>query len=285
MLGPVLIAFAAACGFALSTSIQHRAAATAPESTGERRGGLLRYLLTDPGWLLGVTVGAVAWGFHAWALKRGSIVVVQPVIVSGIVVSIPLRAALDRRTPSAKDMASVLITALGLAVFLVMANPTPGHPRPDRGAGQALTSAGVLAATVMVFAAARRRDRVRAFMLGTAAGVLFGLAAGLIKVVVGAFDSSAPQRSLESWPLWALVAGGGLGVALNQKAYRIAPLTASMPILNIVGVLVALAFGVVVFGETLARTPLALTYQALAMLCMVAGLVQTGGRERRGVSC
>jgi glucose uptake protein GlcU len=71
-------------------------------------------------------------------------------------------------------------------------------------------------------------------------------------------------------------------VVLRQKAYRIAPLTVSMPILTIVGVLVALAFGVVVFGETLARTPLAVTYQALAMLCLVAGLVQTGGRERRG---
>jgi drug/metabolite transporter (DMT)-like permease len=285
VLGPVVIAFAAACGFALSTSIQHRAAATAPETTGQRRAGLLRYLITNPGWLLGVTVGAIAWGFHAWALKRGSIVVVQPVIVSGIVLSIPLRAALDRCLPSPKDMACVVITAVGLGVFLVTANPTPGHPHPDPGAGEALTLAGVLAATVLIFAASRRRDQVRAFMLGTAAGVLFGLAAGLIKVVVGAFDGSAPQHSLESWPLWALVAGGGLGVALNQKAYRVAPLTVSMPILNIVGVLVALAFGVVVFGETLARTPLALTYQAASLLCMATGLLQAGGRERRAARC
>jgi hypothetical protein len=107
VVGPVLMAWAMACGFALSTSIQHRAAATAPESAGERRGGLLRYLLTDPGWLLGVTVGAVAWGFR-------------------------------------------------------------------RGAGEALTSAGNLAAAVVILAAARRRDTVRAFMPGTAAGVLFG---------------------------------------------------------------------------------------------------------------
>jgi drug/metabolite transporter (DMT)-like permease len=285
VVGPLAIAFTAACGFALSTSIQHRAAATAPETTAGRRAGLLRYLVTNPGWLFGVMVGAVAWGLHAWALKRGSILVVQPVIVSGIVVSMPLRAALDRRLPSLKDMASVVITPVGLAVFLVTANPTAGHPHPDRCAGAALTFAGLLAATALVVAAAQRRDQVHAFMLGTAAGVLFGLAAGLIKVVVGAFDSSAPQQSLESWPLWALVSGGGLGVALNQKAYRIAPLAVSMPILNIVGVLVALVFGVVVFGETLARTPLALTYQALALLCMVTGLVQTGGRERRAGGC
>jgi drug/metabolite transporter (DMT)-like permease len=234
---------------------------------------LLVYLVTNPLWLLSIVVGAVAWLLHVAALKAGSIAIVQPVIVSGIVLSLPLRAALDRRLPSRRDLTLVAVTAIGLAAFLLAANPTSGEPSPDRAVGAVLTASGLVAAVIVILATIRvRSDKPKAFLLGAAAGLMFGLAAGLIKVVVGTFDSHVPLRSLESWPLWALVLGGGVGVALNQNAYQIAPLCLSMPILNIVAVLVALLFGVLVFGEALAQTPGAVTLEALSLGCMAIGL-------------
>jgi drug/metabolite transporter (DMT)-like permease len=275
VLAPVMIAFAAACGFALSTSIQHRVAGDAPTAARHMRGGLLGYLVTNPQWLFGVSIGGVGWVLHVAALRLGSIVIVQPVIVSGIVLAVPIRAALDRRLPSRRDMRLVGVTAVGLGAFLAVANPTAGRDGPDTRTGAIVTVVGLIVAALIVVGTSRlRRADAQALLLGSGAGVLFGLAAGLIKLVAGGFDTAVPQASLVSWPLWALVVGGGFGVGMNQRAYHLAPLSVSMPILNIVAVIVALVFGTLVFGETPARTPSAITVQALSLVCMAIGLRQ-----------
>jgi hypothetical protein len=62
------------------------------------------------------------------------------------------------------------------------------------------------------------------------------------------------------------------GVVLNQRAYRVAHLTASMPVLNIVNVLVAATFGFVVFAERPVHTAFALAGEAVALACMALGL-------------
>ena len=69
-----------------------------------------------------------------------------------------------------------------------------------------------------------------------------------------------------------MLAAGLSGVAINQRAYRAARLSASMPVLNIVDVLVALIFSVIVFGETPAHSPLALAGQLVGFACVAIGL-------------
>ncbi|MBO0703419.1 MAG: hypothetical protein J2P38_10835, partial [Candidatus Dormibacteraeota bacterium] len=53
---------------------------------------------------------------------------------------------------------------------------------------------------------------------------------------------------------------------------RAGPLSASMPLLNIVDVLVAIVFGVLVFGEVPAHHLSALAWQAFAIFLMAMGL-------------
>ncbi len=109
-------------------------------------------------------------------------------------------------------------------------------------------------------------------LLGISAGILFGLVAALIKLVVG--ELGRPADVLTSWPLWALVGAGVTGMAINQRAYQLAPLSMSMPVLNIVDVLVAIGLGAWAFGEAPAHSPLALVIQAVALACMAVGLHQ-----------
>ena len=52
-----------------------------------------------------------------------------------------------------------------------------------------------------------------------------------------------------------LVGAGLLGTAMNQRAYQIAPLSFSMPVVNVVDIVVAILFGVLVFGEAPAHSP------------------------------
>ncbi len=89
----------------------------------------------------------------------------------------------------------------------------------------------------------------------------------------------SPSTLLGVWSTWAVVVVGLSGVAINQRAYRAARLSASMPVLNIVDVLVALAFGVVVLGENPAHTPSAVAGQLVALTCVAVGLRRLGRSE------
>jgi glucose uptake protein GlcU len=101
---------------------------------------------------------------------------------------------------------------------------------------------------------------------------MFGLTAGLLKLVGSA--ASTGDATVLVVPLAALVTAGFLGTAMNQRAYQLAPLSVSMPVLNVLGVLVAVVFGVVVFHESPAHSPGVLVLQCVALGCLAVGLRQ-----------
>jgi glucose uptake protein GlcU len=101
---------------------------------------------------------------------------------------------------------------------------------------------------------------------------MFGLTAGLLKLVGTA--ASSGQAMVLVVPLAALVTAGFLGTAMNQRAYQLAPLSVSMPVLNVLGVLVAVVFGVLVFHESPAHSPGVLVLQCAALGCLAVGLRQ-----------
>ena len=273
MLVAVLAALGCAATFAVSSSVQHQAAENAPASAD----GLVRllwYLMHRPGWLLGQLLAVVAFVLHAIALHSGPLALVQPIVVSGIVFAVPMRAALNRKLPSTAELRAVALTAGGLAFFLVASNPNAGRPA-DRGlTSLVMVGVGVaLAAAASVVAeSSRLPPRHRAFFLGITAGVLFGLVASLLKMTLQALNEGGLIGVLTTWPTYGLLAAGAGGVLTNQRAYRTAGLTASMPVLNIVNVATALVFGFTVFHEVPRHSPLMLFVEAVALCTIAVGL-------------
>jgi hypothetical protein len=270
----VLLALACAATFAVSTSVQHQAAESAPE-TADGLFSLLAFLMRRPLWLLGQVLATLGFVLHALALHAGALAVVQPIVVSGIVWAVPIRAGFSRRMPSAAELRAVLLVAVGLAVFLVASDPTAGDPA-DRGVGSLLLvlAGWVLAVGANWLAEASRPDaRRRAFYLGVTAGVLFGMVAGQLKMALQALHDGGVVGMLLAWPTWGLLLAGAGGVLTNQRAYQTAGLSASMPVLNIVNVLVALVFGLLVFGEVPRHGPLLLLVQAASLAAIGIGLL------------
>ena len=154
--------------------------------------GVLRFVVTQPAWLLGITIGAGAFVLHAAALKLGAIALVQPIMITGVVLAVPVRAALDRSLPTKGELRSVLITALGLAAFLVVANPVPSTDVPDRQAA--------LLATLLASGSPSRERGRRTCTASTHARIVarhlrgspLGLVAGLLKLIWG--SSGIPAR-------------------------------------------------------------------------------------------
>lgn len=267
-----VLALLSAATFAVSTSVQHQVAGTAPASAqGALR--LIAHLFSRPLWVVGQLFAIVGFALHALALHYGQIAVVQPIVISGIVFAVPVRAAISRRLPSRAEVQAVSLTALGLAVFLVASNPTEGRDSGLGGRALVLSVAGVAAALLAaVLGRSTGRASRRAFLLGVTSGILFGLVAGLLKMSLQELASGGVVRMLTVWPTWSLVVVGVAGVVTNQVAYRIARLSTSMPVLNIVDGLVALTFGYLVFHEVPRHSAALVVIEVAALACVAAGL-------------
>ena len=263
-------ALAAAICLALASALQHQAA------TGEQgyRSGvhLLWRLAHRPRWALGVTASVAGLALHAAALHTGALAVVQPLLVTGLALALPLRAFLDRARPSAGQVLAAAVLAVGVAVLVTAAHPSAGQPVLDVGAAATVIAVGaVLAGACSMLAARVRSGRLAGFALGLAAGILYGLAGGVLKAAVHAAVHQ-PAAAVAAWPVWALVVLGAWAVVVHQRAYTHAPLSVSLPALTMANLLVAMVFGAAVFGEIPASAPLAVLAQALGLAILVASV-------------
>lgn len=277
MILAAVAAFAAAFSFALGSALQQRVAgSTTPDE--ESHGSFFVRIAGHPSWLVGLLLSAVAFALHALALSRGDLALVQPIIVSGIVFAVVIRAALEHRVPAASTLAWLVITWAGLALFLAVRPPTADHP-PKNGLGAVLVGLGVVLALVgMAVAARTRTPQLRGALLAGVSGVLFGLVAGLVKLVLARFGDGL-GAVLSSWSLWALAVTGVWAVLLNQRAYQATRLSVTTPILNVAEVAVAILFGLLVLGEDPGQTTGIVVGEVTGLALVLAGVLKLASAD------
>jgi hypothetical protein len=275
----IFAALISAAFFAASSAVQQQAAGS--ESANDRSGAkLFVQLARIPRWWLGLAMSAVAFALHAVALAHGMLSIVQPIIVSGLVFAVFARAGLERRLPPRAIIGWCALTWAGLAAFIAVLHSSPAKP-PHPGPVAWFVSIAVVVVVVVVVAARRAQvDERRGLLFGVAAGVLYGLVAGLVKVVLA---QSTPQlwTAVEHGSFWVLVVVGVGAVALNQRAFQATRLSVTMPVVNIVNVLVAIAFGVAVFDEQIFSSPLSLVIEVVGLAAMAVGVRQLASRDNR----
>jgi drug/metabolite transporter (DMT)-like permease len=272
-------ALASAACFAAGSAMQHRVA-TASSSDEESRGDFLRRLVRRPSWLFGLGLSALAFGLHAVALGHGDLALVQPIIVSGIVFTVLIRAAMEHRRPGGATMLWLLLTWAGLALLLVVRPDTVAAATHTGRAPVFVGGGAAVGLALLVVARYTAPDRRRGFLLAAAAGLLFGLVAGLVKLVLSLVKQGWHQV-VSSWPLWALVAIGVGAVLTNQRAYQATLMSVTTPVLNMAQVMVAIGFGVVIFGEDPGSTipVLAGEVLALAVILISVGKLAAGTQQ------
>src|SRR5262245_56136614 len=92
----VLLGLGAALCFALGSVLQHRAATLAP-SHECMKPALLRRLVARPSWLLANAANLFAFVLQFLAVRRGSLLVVQSLLVTTLLFALPLGAAVAHR--------------------------------------------------------------------------------------------------------------------------------------------------------------------------------------------
>jgi drug/metabolite transporter (DMT)-like permease len=268
--GAVVAALLAAALFAVATAFQHRSAGLV---TAARRGGFVSKTLRHPLWIVGSVANLAGLGLHAVALRDGPLTLVQPLLVIGVIFTLPLRRVLEHRRPKHAELGWAVALTLGLAVFLVLATPSDGPAQAPDPVPLVFCAAAVALAVSGCLAAGRRMTAATgAMMLGTAAGLLFAVAAALLKETTSVLTHGAAAL-FTAWPCYALVVVGGSGLLLSQFAYRAGPLSASLPAITAVNPVVSVVIGVAGFDEPFRTSPGYLLGEVLGLALMVVAAV------------
>ncbi len=241
------LALVSAALFAVAAAAQQRAAQQVPDE--HTRGlRLILVLLRRPLWWVGTFGDLGGYAAQAAALGVGSLLLVQPLLVTTLLFALPLAAWWGGRRLSRVDTTWAVLLAIALALFVVVAEPTAGVNRAPIAAWlPAAAVLGVVLAVCLAVAAARR-GTARALLLAAATALAYGVTAALTKAVVSLLDDG-PVALLTAWETPGLVVAGVGGTVLSQSAFQAGGLAASLPIITAGEPVVAVVLGMAVLGE------------------------------------
>jgi drug/metabolite transporter (DMT)-like permease len=164
----------------------------------------------------------------------------------------------------------------GLSAFLVLARPTGGGARQLTDDGWALWPLALALGVIVLgclTAAARFPGAVRVATLAAATGVLYGLTAGLMKVVTEQFRTGGFTAPFGHPVLYIVCAVGPMGFLLSQNTFQQGTLIApALAIITIVDPLVGVAIGVSWLGERVNHSSGVLAGQVIAAVVLIGSI-------------
>lgn len=271
------LALLAAFFLALASVLQQRAASDIPDKDSLGL-GLVTGLLRRPLWLAGFACDAVGFVLSAVALIPGSLLLVQPLLVTTLPFALPLGAALAHRRLSRSNWTWAVVLTVSLAGFVYLGNASAGiDSAPFRDWILPLIVIGGLVAACVAGAAARRGS-VRSFLLAVCSGVLFGLGGAVTKPVVNSFREGLGAGVVlvcTRWETYVLIAALGIGAYLQQSSYQAGDLRQSLPAITMLDPVTAVILGVIVLQERLqAHGPAEWTVLAVFTVLMLVATLQ-----------
>jgi drug/metabolite transporter (DMT)-like permease len=269
--GAIVFALLAALCNAVSVLTRHVASTADPDRpTGLR---LVGYLLGNPRWLAGQGAQVGAFGFQAVALQLGQVSVVQPLLVTELVMALALRQVFVHQEIAWAAWGGAAAAVAGLAVFIIAAEPRGGNAGPTGGHWTAaIVGCGAVVAVLVVGARGGSPSR-QAALYGLAGGITWALEATFIKSATDDLARAGLSGLFTNWPVYAVAVGGAAGVVIEQAALQSGPLRVSQPLLTITDPIVSIALSVWLFGEYFVLNPAVLAAAAAGFLVMCGGVV------------
>ena len=277
MVVAVVLALGAGLAYAVAAVLQQRAAALQPSELSLSL-GLIRALAHQRVWLLGTAADVAGYLLEAAALGAGSIIVVGPLLVSGLLFAIPLATLGTGQRATRREMVPALALTVGLAIFVIVGSPEGGMGQPPLW-GWILAGVGVGVGAGFCIEVGRkaRNPASRSVWFATGTGVLYGLTAVLTKTTVDLFGSGlgGVLGAFTHWPPYALIVVSVAALVLNQSAFQASHVVASLPAISVVNPVVSALLGVTLLRESLGATgPVEVGITTLAVVVMVIGTVQ-----------
>jgi drug/metabolite transporter (DMT)-like permease len=267
----LLCAFATNVGFLL----KHRGACAAPDVSLKHPVGSAIGLFRSKWFAVGMLVATAAWGLHVGALALAPLSVVQAVIAGGLVFLTVLAERCFGFTLGTRQWAGVGLTALGL-VLLVVSLPHGGgsHASYSTAGMIAFESALLFVGTCLVLSPRLGSHQHHGVMLGTAAGILFGVSDVAIKALTTSVGAEGLQGLVSPWLVTCVVAS----VIAFYASARGLQKGAAVPVITLTSAAAnvsAISGGILVFGDPMPSDPLGITVQSFAFLLVIVAAALT----------
>ncbi len=268
----ILLALSSALFVAIGDVLQQRATHRIIDtSVGNIE--LFAKLLGNRRWRWGAMILVASIALQAAALDRGSVLLVQALLVLSLLFALPISAWLSHRAVTGREWIWAVLLTAAVTVIVTVGNPQAGHSTASLRTWAAVVA--VLGPVLLgcIVAARIWGGALAAVLLAFVSGTLWGVFAVLTKGAVHRLGEGgwAVVRTPELYA-WLLVGLGGF--VWEQSAFRAGALTASMPTLEVSQPIVAALLGVVVLGETLNTGSAGMVALAAAVLLMTAATVE-----------
>jgi len=268
----ILLALACALATNIGFLYKHRGACAAPDVDMRRPLQTARSLFSSRWFAIGMLIASGAWIFHVAAMSVAPLSLVQAVLAGGMV----LLAVMAERTLGVRvgrrQWLGLGLTAAGLLLLGVTLPAVHGAHSRFSVPGMIGFEFGLIVAGTLLIMGPRigAPAHHHGFMLGAAAGILFGVSDVAIKAISGMIGAHGVAGLLTPWTLVTIFASiaafyaSAKGLQDGDAVPVIAVTGTAANVSGIVG-------GILVFGDPLAGSPVALIVQVLAFaLVLVA---------------
>jgi drug/metabolite transporter (DMT)-like permease len=274
----VMFALLAALFLAIGIVVRQRATMDVPEEQGVSALMVLT-LVRRPLWWAGTAAAVAGFAFQAVALAYGSLLLVQPILVSALLFALPLSARLANRRVTRGEWLWALVLTAALAVFVVLAKTSAGDYEASVPLTAIVAVVCIVAVSACVLVAVRNPGWRRAVLLAVAVGVLFGVVAMLTKLVVHMLTHDGVRAVLTTPAPYLLILIGIIAVLLQQSAFHAGSLQTSVPTMLVLEPLIAVVLGAVVLGEHMTVNGFKAVAITVALVAMAAATVALGREE------
>jgi drug/metabolite transporter (DMT)-like permease len=248
------LALLAAVCFALAATLWQKAALSLTGVSFRHPRSFL-VLLLQWVWLAGLLAQIVGVVLQAAALDRGRVSIIQPLLVTTVIWALPLGYFLTHQTVGRREVVGAAIIVVGLALFASFGDPAAGVDNaPGSDWAASILVIAMACAALLVFAN-RGSVSMRAALLGTVAGMLYGLSATLMKPVVESWHADGLGDVLAGWEFWVWAAAGIVGFLFQQLSLSTGRLVPSVATVSVANPVVSVLLGALVLQERLDKNP------------------------------
>jgi drug/metabolite transporter (DMT)-like permease len=260
----VFCAFATNVGFLL----KHRGACAAPDVSLKHPVASAIGLFRSKWFAVGMLVALGAWVFHVAALAMAPLSIVQAVIAGGLVFLTVLAERYFGCSVGTRQWAGVGLTALGLVLLAVTLPHHGGHSSYSTVGMIAFESALLALGTFLVLSKKLDSHEHHGVMLGTAAGILFGVSDVAIKAITTSLGTGGGIAVLTPWLVTCIAASVIAFYASArglQKGEAVPVITLTSAAANVT----AISGGILVFGDPMPGDPFGIFLQSFAFVLVI----------------
>jgi drug/metabolite transporter (DMT)-like permease len=266
----ILLALVCALATNVGFLYKHRGACAAPavDMRHPVRSGVA--LFRSRLFAIGMLIATGAWVFHVAAMAMAPLSLVQAVLAGGVVLLAIMAERMFGLQIGRRQWLGLALTAGGLILLGVTLPAEHGAHSHFSVPGMIAFEAGLIAAGTLLIAGPRigAPQHHHGYMLGAAAGILFGVSDIAIKALSGLVGSGGVLGLLSPWTIVMIVGSIGAFYA-SAKGLQDGD---AVPVIAITGTaanVAGIVGGILVFGDPLSGNPVSLIVECFAFVLVL----------------